>query len=34
VVPGDRRLDPRSPRFLDEVDAELRRLGLEPGKSR
>lgn len=33
-VPTPRRLDPRSPTFLDEVDDELRKLGLKPGISR
>jgi uncharacterized membrane protein required for colicin V production len=34
VVPRERRLDPRSPTFLHDVDDELRHLGLEPTKSR
>lgn len=33
-VPGDRRLEPGSKTFLDDVDAELRRLGLPAAKSR
>jgi uncharacterized membrane protein required for colicin V production len=34
VVPSERRLNPRSPTFMEDVDRELRRLGIETPKSR